>query len=334
VSWMASHSHARRRASRRGEQGYILLTLMLVICMMIIFAAAIVPSITFNIRRDREEEMIHRGVQYSRAIRAYYKKFGRYPTKIDDLENTNNMRFLRKRYKDPLNCKNSKCEDFKLLHFGDVKLTFSAGIGGGGINGATPVNGAPPFGQTPPAGGINPGSGFANSGGFGGSQGSFGANSNAAPGSNATAAPGQGQNSNSDSTTLDGSSAAPALAPGEHPGVTGQDQLAGTTFGGGPIVGVVSAIKKDTIREFNHKKKYNEWQFIYDPATDRGGLITTPNQPPIQGFGVSPQNLNGQTNGGQNTGGAGTSGFGPVQGMPNNPNPPTTVGPGTNQPQQ
>ena len=64
------------------------------------------PSITFDIKRDREEEMIHRGVQYSRAIRAYYKKFGRYPTKIEDLENTNNLRFLRKRYKDPMNCKN------------------------------------------------------------------------------------------------------------------------------------------------------------------------------------------------------------------------------------
>ena len=172
---MLLHTHIRLKAYRKSEQGYILLTLLLVICMMIIFAAAIVPSITFNIRRDREEEMIHRGVQYSRAIRAYYKKFGRYPTKIEDLENTSNMRFLRKRYKDPLNCKNSKCEDFKLLHFGDVKLTFSGGMGGGGINGATPVNGASPFGsQTPGAGGINPGSGFANSGGFGGSQSAFG----------------------------------------------------------------------------------------------------------------------------------------------------------------
>ncbi len=52
--------------------------------------------------------MIHRGVQYSRAIRTYYKKFGRYPTKLEDLDNTNNMRYLRKHYKDPMNCKNGK----------------------------------------------------------------------------------------------------------------------------------------------------------------------------------------------------------------------------------
>src|SRR5579859_3746002 len=90
---MAFHPHFRRseirRGHSRGEQGWVLLTLLLAMSLLIIFAAAIVPSITFDIKRDREEEMIHRGVQYSRAIRAYYKKFGRYPTKIEDLESTN-----------------------------------------------------------------------------------------------------------------------------------------------------------------------------------------------------------------------------------------------------
>jgi type II secretory pathway pseudopilin PulG len=80
---MSLRSQTRRNPSRKDERGYILLTLLLIMALMIIAAAAIVPSITFNIRRDREEEMIHRGVQYSRAIRAYYKKFGRYPTKLE-----------------------------------------------------------------------------------------------------------------------------------------------------------------------------------------------------------------------------------------------------------
>ena len=336
---MLSPSHATRKAAPHRERGYILLTLLLAICLMTIFVAAILPSITFNIRRDREEEMIHRGVQYSRAIRAYYKKFGRYPTKLEDLENTSNMRFLRKRYKDPITG-----QDFKLLHFGDVKLTFSAGIGGAGINGATPPNGATPFGTPPDA--QNPGSGFANSGNspggssfggssFGGGQSSFGQNSNPTPGNNST--PGAGTATGTDATTnSDGAPTTPngtPQAPGEHPGVTGQDQLGGTTFGGGPIVGVVSASKKDTIREFNHKKKYNEWQFIYDPATDRGGLLMTPNQPPLQGVGQANPNLNGQQpngiqpNGIQNNG-VGNSPYGPVQGIQGNPNPPVTVGPG------
>ncbi len=324
---MASRSHSRRPTSG-GERGYILLMLLLIIALMIIAAAAILPSITFNIRRDREEEMIHRGVQYSRAIRAYYKKFGRYPTKLEDLESTNNQRFLRKRYKDPITG-----QDFKLLHFGEVRLAFGGGIGGGALNGATPPNGASPFGSPPPTPGNSPGTGFLNSGGgLAGSQNSYGgnsgANSNPAGGTPPTSAD---QNSGTDPTAQSPTGA--PQGPQEHPGVTGQDQLAGTTFGGGPIVGVVSTSKKDTIREFNHKKKYNEWQFIYDPGTDRGGLLMTPNQPPIQGFGqpVAP-NLNGQGNNGQNNGGinnGGNSSFGQGQGMQNNPNPPTTVGPGT-----
>src|SRR5579863_2993904 len=302
---------SRRAASRCSEQGYVLLTLLLVIALLIIAAAAIVPSITFNIKRDREEEMIHRGVQYSRAIRAYYKKFGRYPTKLEDLESTNNMRFLRKRYKDPITGK-----DFKLLHFGEVRMTFGAGIGGGGINGATPPNGSSPFGTPPPdPGGISPGTGFVNSGGLGGSQNSYGGNSNPT----ATPPPGTDQSSGPDLTPQSPNGSPPA--PGEHPGVTGQDQLAGTTFGGGPIVGVVSTSKKDTIREFNHKKKYNEWQFIYDPATDRGGLMMTPNQPPIQGFGQpGTPNLNGQTGGIQGNGPGlnNNNGFGNSNGFNNN----------------
>src|SRR5579863_162491 len=122
-----------RSQNRSGERGYIMMTLLLVMALMAIFAAVIVSSVTFDIKRDREEEMIHRGVQYSRAIRAYYKKFSRYPAKIEDLENTNQMRFLRKRYKDPLTGK-----DFKLLHFGEAKL-MTNGMSGGVIPGASTI---------------------------------------------------------------------------------------------------------------------------------------------------------------------------------------------------
>ena len=135
-SLMNLHTQMRRKARHRGEDGYVLLTLLLVVALMILGMAVILPSITFEIKRDREEELIHRGVQYSRAIRAYFKKFGRYPTKIEDLENTNNLRFLRKRYKDPVTG-----QDFRLLHFGEVRMSFAGGIGGGVIPGATAVGG-------------------------------------------------------------------------------------------------------------------------------------------------------------------------------------------------
>jgi hypothetical protein len=93
---------------------------------------------------------------------------------------------------------------------------------------------------------------------------------------------------------------------------------------------VASLSKKTTIREFNKKKKYNEWQFVYDPTTEpRNGLITTPNQPLLQGFGTQPQNLQpGNSNSsspfGQSSGfgnNSNSSGAAPAQ-PPANPPPP------------
>lgn len=288
------------------QSGYVLLTLLLVVAMLIIGMAAIVPSIAFQIRRDREEELIHRGVQYSRAIRAYFKKFGRYPTKLEDLESANNLRYLRKRYKDPING-----QDFKLLHYGEVKMF------GAPIAGASAIAGANPA-QPSPFGSAN--------GSLTSSPSSFGAapppaNSSptnpADPNAQAGANPTQGADSPQASGTsqaLSGDSKSPS------------GQLSGPTFGGGPIVGVVSTSKKEGIREFNHKKKYEEWQFIYDPSTDRGGLLSTPNQPPLQGAGAAGQ-LGQQPQ--QNQNNSPFSSQPPGPGTYNNPNPPAS-----NPPQQ
>src|SRR5713101_6735310 len=125
---------------RRGERGYILLMLMLFVALLAIAAGALAPTMAFQVRRDREEEMVHRGVQYSRAIRRYVKKTGRYPARLEDLENTNNVRFLRKRYKDPITG-----EDFKLLHVGEVQL-MGAGLAGAAALGGSAVPGASPLG--------------------------------------------------------------------------------------------------------------------------------------------------------------------------------------------
>jgi type II secretory pathway pseudopilin PulG len=323
---MAFHSPFRRseprRGHSRGEEGWVLLTLLLAMSLLIIFAAAIVPSITFDIKRDREEEMIHRGVQYSRAIRAYYKKFGRYPTKIEDLESTNNLRFLRKRYKDPLNCKNSKCADFKLLHFGEVQLSLS-GISGGTIPGATPVGTTGGFsnGSASP-GGFSQTSTLGGNSSFGsGSTSSFGQNQPASSfGQNPTAAtPQAGSLTSSSSDTATNSTGTGNSNSGGNP--TGSGQIIG-----GPIVGVASIVPDKTIREFNHKNKYKDWVFVYDPAQDRGFLITTPYQPQLQGFGQQgTTNPNGQSGSGF---GAGTS----ASGTQNNPSTLPSGGYGTPNP--
>jgi hypothetical protein len=290
------------RQFRRRERGYVLIILLLAVALSAIFALTWVQKVEFQIQRDREEELIHRGVQYSRAVRRYFKKFGRYPTKVEDLESTNNLRFLRKRYKDPITGK-----DFKPLRLTDVHMAFNSPA----VKGLTPVS-------------------QMNAGGPGALNGTLGGRSLAS--SVAATGPGSDANANSDAAdaasaaqvpsdasqrdrAVAGSAGATDSAPSSAPpaGLAAGPQV----FGGGAIVGVASISKLKTIREFNKKDHYNQWQFIYDPSTDRGGLLMTPNQPPLQGAVQNPQQQ--QQNGQQGTFGQGPS-FG--QGMnPTNPAP-------------
>ncbi|MGH9503173.1 MAG: hypothetical protein ACRD20_10020 [Terriglobales bacterium] len=262
--------------------------LMLFVTLLVIAAGALAPTLAFRVRRDREEEMIHRGVQYSRAIRRYVKKTGRYPSRLEDLENTNNIRFLRRRYKDPITGK-----DFKLLHVGEVQLTGAVGIAG-----ASPIGGSAAL-----AGGAA----LAAAAGtvLGGAQtipGAPPATTTKEPDSN------PGQDATPDSTPAPDPSKSDS-SPSS--GGIGGSQLSSTVFGGGPIVGVASTSKALSIREFNHKNHYNQWQFIYDPTMDRGGLITTPAQPALQSaVPLQPQNSSGPNS-------AGTQGsFGGMQSAP------------------
>lgn len=336
---------SRRRTApgaRPQEKGYVLLMLLLVVALMGIFALAAYTTIEFEIRRDQEQEMIHRGVQYSRAIRGYYKKFGRYPTKLEDLDNTNNLRYLRKRYKDPLN----KNKDFRLLHFGEQGVTLAGGIAGGSIPGASPagspagLNGSgastSAFGGSGLGGsglansGVNSSGVFAQSSGFGGNS-----NSGFGAGSNSQSTPGQqGTTPASGSDTTQPSAQVAAGSAQGDTSSSGQQLVAR-----GPIVGVASISKKDTIRVFNKKKKYNEWQFVYDPSTDRGGLITTPYQPSLQNFATQPFQNGTQTGAAGNSSGQssfGQSSFG-QSGLGNNSSPggsTTPVQPATTSPPQ
>ena len=72
------------------------------------------PRIAMQAQRAREQTLIMRGEQYQRAIQVYVRKFKKFPTTIDELENTNNVRFLRRKYKDPMTGK----EEWRLIHVG------------------------------------------------------------------------------------------------------------------------------------------------------------------------------------------------------------------------
>src|SRR5260370_35261309 len=49
--------------------------------------------------------MIWRGKQYTRGVKLYYRKMGRFPTSLDDLTKPKlgSLRFMRQAYKDPMN---------------------------------------------------------------------------------------------------------------------------------------------------------------------------------------------------------------------------------------
>src|SRR5215510_14758054 len=108
-----------RPKSRSPQRGYMLLLILVMLAVVILGLVATAPSIATQIRRDREEELIHRGKQYAIAIKRFYKKFGRYPTNLEELENSNRMRFLRRRFKDPM----SESGEWRLIRFGEVKTT-------------------------------------------------------------------------------------------------------------------------------------------------------------------------------------------------------------------
>jgi type II secretory pathway pseudopilin PulG len=283
--------------------GYILITLMLAVALAAIALLAVLPRIEQQIQRDREEEMRHRGTAYMRAIQHFYKKFGRYPTRVEELENTNQIRFLRKRYKDPITGK-----DFKLLHQQDISLNNGPLLGGpggpgglagpGGLNGPGGLGGA--LGQALQQGGP-----------LGGAQRNLspqpqnddeegdGQNASKTPPASTGGASGSNDSSSSSSVTSSESSD-PNTKISSQGATIGSN---GPVFGGGPIVGVASTSRGASIREFNKKNHYNDWLFIYDPSSDRGGLLVGPWQTGT-------------------TGGLGSSGLGtPVQNMQPGNNP-------------
>ncbi len=297
----------------------MLLAILLMMALMIIVATYYTaPRLVQQIKRDREEEMIHRGTEYARAIKKFYKKNGRYPATLDDLDK-GQIRYLRQRYKDPL----TKDGKWKVLNYGDIATMLNAaapgtpaaalGQGGGLTPGGALIGGVPSpasgnFGSSGNLGSSlqqlqqqlgqqqqssqQPGSGF----GFSSNTGQgFGSQSN--PGSSLGSSGDTDQGSSGSTPGSDQSSSNPGSSfgnstgsgfgssqpgAGNQPGSPfGQNTAGGNQqFGGGAIVGVASLSKEKTIRIYNKKKTYNEWVFIYNPMMDVANvLLRGPYQP-------------------------------------------------------
>jgi type II secretory pathway pseudopilin PulG len=109
------------RSRRKNQRGFALLLIFLMASIVAIMLYMELPRAAMQAQRDKEEMLIDRGEQYKRAIQLFVNKMRRYPAEIKDLENTNNQRFLRQRYADPMTGK----DEWRLIHIQGGMLTDS-----------------------------------------------------------------------------------------------------------------------------------------------------------------------------------------------------------------
>ena len=97
-----------------GESGYAVLLVFAMASMVALTLYQQLPRAAFEAQREKEQLLINHGEQYKRGVQLYVRKMGRYPANLSDLDNTQNIRFLRKHYFDPMTGK----EEWRLLHMG------------------------------------------------------------------------------------------------------------------------------------------------------------------------------------------------------------------------
>jgi hypothetical protein len=286
-----------RTAVKRKERGYALLVVIFLVTLLLISTMAVAPNILTEGRREKEKEMIWRGKQYTRGVKLYYRKLGRFPTSLDDLTKPKigTIRFMRQAYKDPMNKEDGA---WRLIYVGAAgqligslkpqtqNLQFPQ-IGGAGAP-ASALNGI--------ATALQPGTPGQSGSSFG-QQTSFGQQNmgTTQPGGAATGtnAPGTGSNALGTNGTPAGTgqSGATSGAASDQQEIPSGDT---PTIVGGNIIGVGSKINKRSIIVYEKAKNYRLFEFIWDPSKDnviagQQGIQTGIGQPAGQSpFGQQP----------------------------------------------
>ncbi|HKW58006.1 MAG TPA: hypothetical protein VJN42_11680 [Candidatus Acidoferrum sp.] len=258
-------------ARNRKQGGYALLLVLFLTALVLIGSMSIGLRVLTEGRRQKEQEMIWRGKQYTRGIKLYYRKFGRFPTSLDNLtlpSGPDNLRFMRRRYEDPMNKQDGS---WRLIYVGPAGQLIGSlkpqaanlqmpSIGGVGRAAA----GFGGFGSTAnPSGGISSG---------GTTTGVVSTGSTAA----ATGAASGAQSADSSGTAPD--QGAPL---GDTP-----------TIIGGNIIGVGSKINQSSIIVYEDAKNYRLFEFIWDPSKDLA-MALNPGNPTGAPAGASGQNPSG-----------------------------------------
>lgn len=92
-------SPARRTMSKR--RAYNLVVLSISVMLLNIWVASVLPLWSHQIKRDKEAELIFRGLQYAEAIRLFQLRNNRLPTKLEELIKVE-PRSIRKLWENPM----------------------------------------------------------------------------------------------------------------------------------------------------------------------------------------------------------------------------------------
>jgi type II secretory pathway pseudopilin PulG len=139
----------------RRAVGFTLVGVVVAIAVLTILIAAIGPSVSALMQRDKEAELIFRGRQYARSIVLFQRKFGRLPTSLKELAESR-PHTVRRLWKEPM----CNCDDWHVIIAGtpDAVPPGSRPAGSGGTPTTPGPGNQPPstysglFSRTPPPG--------------------------------------------------------------------------------------------------------------------------------------------------------------------------------------
>lgn len=103
-----------RRSSR--ESGFALLLVFAMAAAIAVMLFTQMPRAVFEAERDREERLVQIGHEYQRAIQLQFRKTRKLPQNMDELEKMGTVRYLRRRYVDPMTGK----DDWRVIHMDNL----------------------------------------------------------------------------------------------------------------------------------------------------------------------------------------------------------------------
>ena len=293
-------------ASRGSESGYALLFVLFLVALATIGASTAVLNYWTEGQREKEAVMIWRGQQYQRAIGMFYRKYGRFPTRIDDLVKVQQggIRFLRQAYTNPMNKTDGSWRfiyvtpagqligsvryiSLQQMAFLDKQRQMGMAIGTGASSDSSDSTDS------------NAGQDNSAAGSSMGAPGAPNPNINglSAPGAPGVLSQTQGQNPQApqqpsffSQPLQTQTNSAGGFSVNEQSSADGSDQ----PVMGGFIIGVAGKSERPSVKVYKGGATYKQWEFIFNPLEQMqtiGGISTgpqtntngaQPNQQPMQ----------------------------------------------------